>query len=55
VRGWKYVYLHPDLTEYSLNDFQKAGDIIAVGYRTAQETPSFVNGVGTIAAKKRRG
>jgi NTE family protein len=55
VRGWKYVYLHPDLTGYSLNDFQKAGDIISVGYRTAQETPSFVKGVGTIAAGKRRG
>ncbi len=53
-RSWIYAYLHPNLTGYSLNDFQKAADIIEIGYRSAQDSPGFGKAVRTIAKKRRR-
>jgi NTE family protein len=53
-RGWSYAYVHPDLMEYSLNDFQKAKEIIELGYRTASTSTSFVKEVRTISLKLRR-
>lgn len=50
--GRHYVYLHPDLRNYSLNDFQKASEIISIGYQSAQEDPEFVKGVGRIVEKQ---
>ena len=54
-RGWTYAYIRPDLTGYSLNDFQKAGEIIDIGYRSAQNSSGFGKAVRTIANKRRRG
>ncbi len=46
-----YAYVHPDLREYYLNDFNKAEEIIEKGYYDAQTNPQFVYQVRKIAKK----
>jgi len=46
-----YAYVHPDLSEYYLNDFNKAEEITEKGYSDAQTDPQFVHQIRTIAKK----
>ncbi|MFW5712673.1 MAG: patatin-like phospholipase family protein [Spirochaetota bacterium] len=46
-----YAYVHPDLREYYLNDFNKAEEIIEKGYYDAQTDSQFVYQVKKIAQK----
>ncbi|MDZ7793097.1 MAG: patatin-like phospholipase family protein [Spirochaetia bacterium] len=49
-----YAYIHPDLEEYYLNDFNKADEIIEQGYNEALTNPQFVQQVRKIAKKAGR-
>jgi predicted acylesterase/phospholipase RssA len=46
-----YAYVHPKLTEYYLNDFNKAEEIIEKGYSDAQTDSQFVYQIRKIAKK----
>lgn len=46
-----YAYVHPELMEYYLNDFNKAEEIIDKGYYDAQTDPQFVSQIRKIAKK----
>ncbi len=46
-----YAYVHPDLREYYLNDFNKSEEIIDKGYYDAQTDPQFVYQIRKIAKK----
>lgn len=46
-----YAYVHPDLREYYLNDFNKAEEIIEKGYYDAQTDSQFVYQIRKIAKK----
>jgi predicted acylesterase/phospholipase RssA len=50
IRGTN-LYIHPDLMEFSLNDFNRAEEIISVGYHTAVESASFRAAVSRIAGR----
>lgn len=50
-----YAYLHPDLKEYYLNDFNKADEIIEQGYSEALTNPQFIQQVRKIAKKAGKG
>lgn len=48
------AYLHPDLLEFSLNDFQKADDIVNKGYESALSDMKFVKAIRKIANKMKK-
>jgi len=52
TRKGPFLYVHPNLMEYSLNDFHKAEEIISIGYRTAAESATIREKVERIAARK---
>ena len=51
LRG-TFLYVHPDLSSYSLNDFHKAEEIISRGYTTASEEAAFCKGVAKLVSKR---